>query len=352
MGIADRMRVLGEKVAAKVFWTTTTIANQAPRIRPIHTRRNPLPNIDEFVRIVEEPAYIEPEWGYVVTARNYLIESSMYPNFPVYQPMWRLASLSPFSYAPLRNNRNLKVRRFPTVISLRHLFEWNYYHFYFDVLGKLKLLHDCGIDLSLPIALGRYAMELPWVAQILEQGELAQYNWVIPDREYIFGDQVIYCRTMQNYKPKMDFVLDRLGVAQPSPLANERVFLTRRNAKARTILNIDQIMPILEEYGFKTYDSGEMSIPEQIALFSKTRYLMAIHGAGITNVLFRRDGNMGVIELHAKGYISGDFKQMCTEYHHYYDTLDGTPDQPSLQHANFTLEPSRLREKIEALLAS
>lgn len=97
-------------------------------------------NEDGYISYSNSPAFIEPEWGYVFTENGHLLES-LEPNFAHPKKNWRIAMPSPVqAYRAIQKKE--KVVEFSSVISLRHFWEWNYYHFYLDVLGKLPLLRD------------------------------------------------------------------------------------------------------------------------------------------------------------------------------------------------------------------
>jgi capsular polysaccharide biosynthesis protein len=44
-------------------------------------------------------------------------------------------------------------------------------------------------------------------------------------------------------------------------------------------------------------DAAALSHPEQIELFRSVRYLVAEHGAGIMNILFRQEAPLSLLEL-------------------------------------------------------
>jgi hypothetical protein len=77
---------------------------------------------------------------------------------------------------------------------------------------------------------------------------------------------------------------------------SHRIFISRRDAPSRRILNEDEIVELLKTKGFERYDTGKMSVVEQIALFANADIVMGEHGAGLTNVMFCKQGTQ-IIEL-------------------------------------------------------
>lgn len=339
------------KVTYRASWRAWAAAQRPPKIQILHQHGMAIGGgVREFVHQVAEPAYIEPEFGYVMTERGHLLEQALTPNFEDVIAPWRVATPSPWRFLSARRHRSTRIREFDRVISLRHLWEWNYYHFYLDALGKLSLLDEIGVDPSIPIVLGRYALELPFVRQVINRGNLRNRIWVIPETEYIRAQTMIYCRTGQPYRSRLDWLLDQMEIPVPTSARDERLFLTRGKGGTRRILNEDAVLSVLEEYGFRSVDTTGMNIDEQVGVFSRARYLVAAHGAGITNIIYRRTAPLGVLELHGSGHISQDFWRICAGYDHWWDHLAGEPDGPDPKHANFEIPIDKLREKLSAML--
>jgi hypothetical protein len=340
------------RASGKLAWSAQSIMAPKPHIELLHRRHIPDERDgDEYVKLCAGSTYIEPAWGYVISSSGYLIDESLLPNFFYHKPPWRIGLASPKAFWEARRGVGKRVEYHPRVISLRHFWEWNYYHFYLDVLGKIQLFDEIGIDPTTPLVLGRYAIELPFVQQIINRGALKERNWIIQDNCYVVADEVYYCRTRQCYKAKMDHLMDLMGIPNHLDNYSNRIFLTRKRNGPRSIANMDQIEPILREYGFRIIDAAELSIAEQIDEFSKTRYLVAIHGAGMTNMSFRRDAPLSVLEIHLATWVNEDFRNMCREWGYEIDRLACQPaGGANPLHAYVYIDPLQLRRKIEQML--
>ncbi|WP_162989720.1 glycosyltransferase family 61 protein [Natronorubrum halophilum] len=77
--------------------------------------------------------------------------------------------------------------------------------------------------------------------------------------------------------------------------SSRRVYISRADATRRRVSNRSRLDPLLEEFGFESYVLGELTVAEQIGLFSEAEIVLAPHGAGLTNVVFGRD--LSVVEL-------------------------------------------------------
>ena len=65
-----------------------------------------------------------------------------------------------------------------------------------------------------------------------------------------------------------------------------RVFVSRADAQSRRLVNEDALWPILSSHGFERVVLGQMSFDEQVRLFAEVDVLLAVHGAGMTNMVF------------------------------------------------------------------
>lgn len=66
----------------------------------------------------------------------------------------------------------------------------------------------------------------------------------------------------------------------------ERIYVSRRNANIRKIINEDIIIDDLKERGFEVIEPGEYSKIEQMHLFSNAKIIVGAHGMGIANSVF------------------------------------------------------------------
>jgi capsular polysaccharide biosynthesis protein len=77
---------------------------------------------------------------------------------------------------------------------------------------------------------------------------------------------------------------DALGA--PSKPAREKIYISRRKATSRRVLNEDNIVPVLETAGFKVLVAEEMDLRDQTQAFARARCVLGPHGAGLINMIF------------------------------------------------------------------
>ncbi len=91
----------------------------------------------------------------------------------------------------------------------------------------------------------------------------------------------------------------------------DKIYISRRDS--RTVENETEIVRLLEARGFRKYlfETGELSLIEQWRLVAGASQIVAIHGAGLTPLIFNRRGlarapgdlgGLRIIEIHGAGY--------------------------------------------------
>lgn len=77
---------------------------------------------------------------------------------------------------------------------------------------------------------------------------------------------------------------------------NSRIYISRESAKLRRIINEKEVIEVLKKKGFIILKAETLSFWEQVDIFKNCKYLVSIHGAGLTNMLFM-DRGARVMEL-------------------------------------------------------
>jgi prepilin-type processing-associated H-X9-DG protein len=99
-------------------------------------------------------------------------------------------------------------------------------------------------------------------------------------------------------------VLSRVPGPHPTS-SSRRLYVSRRGAAGRRVVNEDQVMEILARRGFELIVPHGLSFGEQALLFSSAEAVVGPHGAGMANMLFG-DG-MRVVELFSSYWNPGLF---------------------------------------------
>jgi capsular polysaccharide biosynthesis protein len=77
----------------------------------------------------------------------------------------------------------------------------------------------------------------------------------------------------------------------------DKLYVSRQLAPRRKIINEDEILKIVDKYGFIIFYPENFTFLEQVAIFSQVKYLIGTHGSGLTNLLFMGK-DTSLLELH------------------------------------------------------
>ena len=115
-------------------------------------------------------------------------------------------------------------------------------------------------------------------------------------------DALIRCRRLAIPTMLRDPALIQFGIAwirqrlsaciaaPPPDGSGELVYLSRRDAGSRRLVNEADLIRALEPMGFRVLVGAEMTVRAQIEAFSRIRVVVAPHGAGLANLIFAPSG--------------------------------------------------------------
>jgi capsular polysaccharide biosynthesis protein len=81
-----------------------------------------------------------------------------------------------------------------------------------------------------------------------------------------------------------------------------RIYVSRRSAVTRRVVNEDEVMAYLTSRGFRSVDLATLSFADQVRLLSGAQVIVGPHGAGLTHCVFAQPGCL-VAEFFEPSYI-------------------------------------------------
>ncbi len=138
--------------------------------------------------------------------------------------------------------------------------------------------------------------------------------------------------------------------AQLTKNFGEKIYISRSNPQnvvSRRVSNEAELVKMLEKQGFKTVYMENFSFLEQVSIMSHARFIVASHGAGITNAMFAKDG-CHLIELinDKRGILC--FEEMCGRMKISYERFDcKQADSRSIELSDIEVDVKILENKIK-----
>jgi hypothetical protein len=279
------------------------------------------------------PVQIEPGYGFAMQ-HGRLIPESM--------PYHEAVGLPPLGCAPPRRG----VQHEEAVISLREFGDTNYYHFFCDVIGKLAQLAPWSLDPAVPLLVSERLAAQPYFQAALRNGHLAGRR-VLVQQGWIEAGRAIFCKAMPHSKASFELGAALLGAPPAAHGQHEKILLTRRPARGRFLANGREVAALCRAYGIRPVDTDDLSPGEQMALFAQAGLVVGIHGAGLTNLIFRRGAPACLLELFPADSIPPHYFWLCHSYGYGYRALAGSP---RTQHGAFTVSLAALRGALKEVL--
>ena len=182
----------------------------------------------------------------------------------------------------------------------------NYGHFLLDGLSRLHLVERAGISIK--------DVDYIYCPQFrgLSTSRLMRMLGVPEDKcipasrdEMIEADVLLSpsCPTIsRNYAYWVPGFL-RAAITPDVAPAHRRLYVTRRDARRRRLVNEDAILPLLARHGFEIYEKSKHPCPPKD--FAQAEIVVGPHGAGLSDIAFCRPGTV-VLEIipsdHARAY--------------------------------------------------
>ncbi|WP_187261479.1 glycosyltransferase family 61 protein [Pontibacter beigongshangensis] len=239
----------------------------------------------------------------------------------------------------------------------------NISHWFIDVLPRLHLLQKSGlyekIDWFLVPSL-RYSYQTETLAML-----------GIPSEKLLAGDQHPHITAdciIASTAPRGSHTLlptwlcdyiksaflpladtGEAGVAAPA-----RIYISRSDSNMRNVLNEEELVKELEQYGFEHVISSKLSIREKLNLFSRAEAVVSATGAGLVSILFCQPGTK-VIEIFNEGFVIEPFYDIATKTGLDYDYIicpskKKIRDAAKGQRENLYVDIAQLKKKLGKIL--
>lgn len=246
------------------------------------------------------------------------------------------------------------ARHVPSLISLRHGAEPNYWHYLQLVATKAVIADLHGVDPNVPVLLSRRQYDVPFIKRSMDLGLVGDRPIVLQeDDEVISTDQLYSVRPPLHGRRYRDLALKRLGQSGGDAVENDRIFVTRGRAAEnnRMLQNEAEVVEALSAFGFRTVDPQTLSFDEQMTTFSRCGFMISPHGAGLTNMIFRRGAPLEIIEIFNFNLINPCYEIVAGQYDFGYRALYCRNVVGKPKSGNAIVDVDELVRSVESMLS-
>lgn len=255
-------------------------------------------------------ARVAGEDAIVITAGKELVLESLYnSDQTVLNGGGKLSTLkNVFSDVAARGGRGINEDDTEVYCPLVNNWSHGYFHWMADCLPKIEHLRYYEEITGLrPIVL--ISPDPPkWKVDSLEAVGYSQSDW-----EEWEGSRRTLDRAVVPSLPRIgDFVAPRSvtwladtvrnNIDTSSNAGGDKIYVSRKRCSSRYVVNEDELLEELDEYGFDSYVLEDLSFREQVELFSGAEVVVGPHGAGFTNTIYA--DNLTLLELFGSDELS------------------------------------------------
>ena len=237
----------------------------------------------------------------------------------------------------------------------------NYYHWLIDSLPRLHLVREAGLLSSVDYFLV-YDKSLRFVRDTMATLGIGPERLLdVATHPHLRARTLLATSSVRgNLTHTPNWAFDFLRQALLPAPAVERTFgpylyISRRDAAARRIVNEPELEALLREFGFETHTLTPYSQAEKTALFAQARVVVSPVSAGLANLAFSPAGSQ-LIELFPQGFVVPDYLEFTSRLgigHQYLvcDSPQVSISRTRAQRDDLIVDLDALRPLLERALA-
>lgn len=242
--------------------------------------------------------------------------------------------------------------------------EWskNYCHWFWEALTKVIILKKDNPEAIL--VLPKSYLKIDFVTKSLAAFGFTKDNIkTIPKKSQLWVKNLSFTACINIGTPNYyDFLkFSEIGQALVTHYQDQfktnfgaRIYISRSNPKkniGRQVVNESELVAMLNKHGFKTVYMEEFSFLEQISIAHFAQFIVAPHGAGITNLMFAKE-NSHLLELSNINWGKTCFAQMCERMkvnYHRFDCAE-IATHSDMEMRNINVDVANLEENLIKIL--
>lgn len=232
-----------------------------------------------------------------------------------------------------------------TVALLTHPAAHNYYHWLLEAIARIHLLQKTGIKIDKYIVNHR---SLPFQLKILAACGIPKEKIIQPYEFFHLQARKLIVPSYVNMPNAWSckYVRNQLlpHMSSRKPRGYEQIYIRRKTY--RKVINEDEIVGLLEKYGFKCVELESMPLKKQIRLFNSAKIIVAPHGAGLANLVFCKPRTK-VIELFTPSFMEPHYWLISRLLKLNYRMIVGNRENPHHYWSGFddmSIDPNQLME--------
>ncbi len=268
-------------------------------------------------------AYVFMPNGFILTNKRYLVEESLWQSAIHKRKDVAISKSTEWKHV-IKKPRQDEVYyvRQDGILLAHHRFYHQYFHWFIDCLPRLWVAGRQNIQYS-SFYCGEFQENSFQQKSINFLGiRKHRLSFGVSDKALQFGSLLYPFSTLNEslrVRPSFRDGIHHKGgwdpeylkelndrttsiVASKSASRGKRLYIRRPDSGHRRLVNAASFEEFLAEIGFSVVDPGKHSFEAQIQIFNDAEYIVASHGAGLTNLLWANPKKLkGVFEITVEG---------------------------------------------------
>lgn len=223
-----------------------------------------------------------------------------------------------------------------------------YYHWIFDVLQKSTLLKkEKGVKILIPQSFLQHEYIKESIRILKLEIEIIKPNSIIKVEKLLTLPTVIYSGMFINEKiiEIRNNILSNINQKRDT----ERIYISRKNAVRRKVINEKQVIEVLKTHNFKVYYLEELSWQTQLSIFKNSNTIISIHGSGLSNMLFLKNKSNIVEFRHPNSASNNPFYALSSTLKFNYFYILGVPSSDNSHESDLFIDLKELKNVINSL---
>ncbi|MEM8868318.1 MAG: glycosyltransferase family 61 protein [Verrucomicrobiota bacterium] len=236
----------------------------------------------------------------------------------------------------------------------------NYFHWLVDVVPRLQLLKESGLQAKVDKYLvPQYKSDFQKTTLRILGVDQSNIIECTP-ATHIECDLLIASSHPRGTKSVLipDWVFSfyqeqkrKLLVAGAYP---KRMYVTRKDSSLRGIIDENRLIDYLGGLGFEPVTLAEHDFDAKVNLFSNAEMIISAHGAGLTNLFFSNPGSR-LLELFTEGFVDAVLMNLAERNEVTYDYIIFSKDNAAYedakgQYEDIIIDYSKLEAKLKTFL--
>lgn len=223
-----------------------------------------------------------------------------------------------------------------------------YFHWFTDALSRLKAIESTYDDVNVlktefPVLLPEFYREKEYISYTLKK--MGYVPFFYNPKKRLLVKRLLSCSHVAptgNYNSAILNGIHKSLLLKETEIPVRKIYISRAKANKRKVLNEEQVVEVLREYGYEIHSFEDYTFEEQLTIMSEAKTLIGIHGAGLTNMMFMNKGGR-VLELRNEGDSHNNcYFAMASSLSHDYYYMTNKGDREDTNSVNISVDIEQL----------